>query len=86
MWNSQTVLLALIKKGLTREAAYDLVQRNAMQTWATKHAGRDDADFVRQLKSDPEVARHFKKDELEKLCSLDFHLKEVKNRFRKLGL
>ena len=86
MWNSQTVLLALIKKGLTREEAYDLVQRNAMQTWATKHAGRDDADFVRQLKSDPEVARHFKKDELEKLCSLDFHLKEVKNRFRKLGL
>jgi adenylosuccinate lyase len=86
MWNSQTVLLALIKKGLTREEAYDLVQRNAMQTWATKHAGRDDADFLRQLKSDPEVARHFKKDELEKLCSLDFHLKEVKNRFRKLGL
>src|SRR5205807_6504248 len=33
MWNSQTVLLALIRKGLTREQAYDLVQRNAMQTW-----------------------------------------------------
>jgi hypothetical protein len=29
---------------------------------------------------------HFKKGELEKLCSLDFHLKEVKNRFKKLGL
>jgi len=27
LWNSQTVLLALIKKGLTREAAYELVQR-----------------------------------------------------------
>src|SRR5665213_4224134 len=40
MWNSQTVLLALIKKGLTREAAYDLVQRNAMSTWAAKHAGQ----------------------------------------------
>jgi adenylosuccinate lyase len=32
MWNSQTVLLALIKKGLTREQAYDFVQRAAMKT------------------------------------------------------
>jgi adenylosuccinate lyase len=86
MWNSQTVLLALIKKGLTREAAYKLVQDAAMKTWEVKHAGRDDADFVEQLKSDPAVAKHFKKGELEKLCSLDFHLKEVKNRFKKLGL
>ena len=86
MWNSQTVLLALIKKGLTREAAYKLVQDAAMRTWEVKHAGRDDADFVEQLKSDPAVAKHFKKGELEKLCSLDFHLKEVKNRFKKLGL
>jgi adenylosuccinate lyase len=86
MWNSQTVLLALIRKGLTREEAYDLVQRAAMKTWDVKHAGRDDADFVGQLKSDPAVAKHFKKGELEKLCSLEFHFKEVKNRFKKLGL
>jgi len=86
MWNSQTVLLALIRKGLTREEAYELVQRNAMKTWEVKHAGRDDADFLKQLQSDPEVGKHFKNGELEKLCSLDFHFKEVKNRFRKLGL
>jgi adenylosuccinate lyase len=86
MWNSQTVLLALIKKGLTRERAYDLVQRNAMGTWQAKHAGQADADFLSQLKSDPEVATCFKKGELEALCSLDFHFKEVKNRFKKLGL
>ena len=86
MWNSQTVLLALIRKGLTREAAYELVQRNAMKTWEVKHAGRDDADFLQQLQSDPDVARHFAPGELEKLCSLDFHLKEVDNRFAKLGL
>lgn len=86
MWNSQTVLLALIRKGLTREQSYDLVQRNAMKTWEVKHAGRDDADFVEQLKNDPDVAKHFAKGELEKLCSLEFHFKEVKNRFRKLGL
>src|SRR5260221_2218015 len=86
MWNSQTVLLALIKKGLTREAAYKICQDAAMKTWEVKHAGRDDADFVKQLKSDPAVAKHFKPGELEKLCSLDFHFKEVNNRFKKLGL
>ena len=86
MWNSQTVLLALIKKGLTREAAYKLVQDAAMRTWAVKHAGRDDADFMEQLQADGDVAKHFKKGELEKLCSLDFHFKEVKNRFKALGL
>ncbi len=86
MWNSQTVLLALIRKGLTREEAYELVQRNAMRTWEVKHAGREDADFVEQLKSDPEVAGHFKSGELEKLCSLDFHFQQVRNRFKNVGL
>lgn len=86
MWNSQTVLLALIRKGLTREEAYALVQRNAMKTWAVKHAGRDDADFLEVLKADPDVARHFQAGELEKLCSLDFHFRDVNRRFRKLGL
>ena len=86
MWNSQTVLLALIKKGLTREDAYALVQRGAMKTWEVKHAGRDDADFLEVLKGDADVAKHFRKDELEKLCSLEFHFKEVNHRFKKLGL
>ena len=86
MWNSQTVLLALIRKGLTREESYDLVQRAAMHTWQAKHAGREGADFLAQLKSDPEVAKHFATGELEKLCSLDFHFKQVKSRFRKLGI
>jgi len=86
MWNSQTILLALIKKGLTREDAYALVQHGAMKTWEVKHAGRDDADFLEVLKADPEVAKHFKPGELEKLCSLDFHFKEVNRRFKKLGL
>jgi len=86
MWNSQTVLLALIKKGLTREDAYELVQSNAMKTWAAKHAGRQDANFLQQLQTDPEVAKYFRNGELQKLCSLDFHFKEVKSRFKKLGL
>jgi adenylosuccinate lyase len=86
MWNSQTVLLALIRKGLTRERAYELVQRNAMKTWEVKHAGRDDADFLEMLRADPEVASQFAAGELEALCSLEFHFKEVDNRFARLGL
>ena len=84
MWNSQTVLLALIKKGLTREAAYELTQRNAMQTWQAKHDGRDEADFLAQLRRDPEVTKHFAAGELEKLCSLDFHLQNVTATFGKV--
>ena len=86
LWNSQTILLALIKKGLTREQAYDLVQRNAMKTWEAKHANRPDANFKSQLLGDPDVAKHFAKGELEQLCSLDFHLKQVEDRFKQLGL
>jgi adenylosuccinate lyase len=86
LWNSQTVLLALIRKGFTREEAYYLVQRNAMKTWQAKHAGAPDADFLAQLQSDPAVAKYFKEGELQKLCSLDFHFKAVKTRFKKLGL
>ena len=59
MWNSQTVLLALIKKGLTREAAYKLVQDAAMKTWEVKHAGRDDADFVERAQSRPRRGETF---------------------------
>jgi adenylosuccinate lyase len=86
MWNSQTVLLALIRKGLTREEAYDLVQRNAMKTWQAKHAGKTDADFKTQLLGDPEVARHLSRAELDRLCNLDFHFKQINSRFKKLGL
>ena len=86
MWNSQTVLLALIRKGLTREAAYSLVQAAAMETWEVKHFGRDDANFLAQLMSDPKVAKHFKIGELEKLCSVEFHQKHINSRFKQLGL
>jgi adenylosuccinate lyase len=86
MWNSQTVLLALIRKGLTREEAYELVQRNAMQTWQSKHAGDSAADFKKQLLSDPDVSKHLSATELDALCSLDFHFKQIKARFKKLGL
>ncbi|MDX1951439.1 MAG: adenylosuccinate lyase [Verrucomicrobiota bacterium] len=86
MWNSQTILLALIRKGLTREQAYELVQRSAMQTWQAKHAGASEADFKVQLLKDPEVSKYFGREELDKLCSLDFHFKQVDKKFKNLGI
>ena len=64
MWNSQTVLLALIRKGLTRTAG-DLVQRMPCKR-AVKHSGRDDADFLAQLMTDSDVL-HLSGG-IEKLC------------------
>jgi adenylosuccinate lyase len=86
LWHSQAVLLALIRKGLTRERAYDLVQRCAAETWSAKHAGRGDADFLAQLKRDPDLSRHLTPRELDSLCSLTLHFRQVKYRFRRLGL
>jgi len=78
----------VIGPGGVRDGCADAVHAvlAAVRFVVGEHAGRDDADFLKQLRSDPEVAKHFKNGELEKLCSIDFHLKEVTNRFRKLGL
>ena len=57
-----------------------------METWSVKHAGRDDANFLDQLMADSNVAKHFKTNELEKLCSVEFHQKHINARFKKLGL
>jgi len=46
---SQRVMLALISKGLSRQKAYELVQRNAMKAW------QGDKSFLNLLKADPEV-------------------------------
>ncbi|MCL5097825.1 MAG: adenylosuccinate lyase [Candidatus Omnitrophica bacterium] len=86
LWHSQSVLLALIKKGLTREDAYELVQRNAMKTWQAKHSGTAPADFKSQLLSDPEIARHLSRTELDQVCNLDSHFRNVEARFKEVGL
>jgi adenylosuccinate lyase len=69
--HSQRVLLALTQKGLAREDAYRLVQRNAMKVW------RGEGDFLALLKADPEVRRHLSPAELAENFDLDFHFKHV---------
>jgi adenylosuccinate lyase len=77
---SQRVLLALIDKGVTRQAAYKLVQRNAMRAWQER------APFLDLLCDDPEVMSHISRDELGSLFDYNFYLKHVDDSFRRLGL
>lgn len=78
---SQRVLLALVEeKGLSREEAYAIVQRNAMRAW-------DDAqDFRQLLKSDPQAAEHLTAGELEALFDYGYYTRYVDDNFQRIGL
>jgi adenylosuccinate lyase len=69
--HSQRVLLALTQKGISREEAYALVQRNAMPVW------RGEGDFLTLLKADKDVRKALTREELEALFDLGYHLKGV---------
>jgi adenylosuccinate lyase len=76
--HSQRVLLALTQKGVTREDAYRLVQRNAMKAW------RGEGDFLALLKADADVRKHLSDKELAANFDLDFHLAQVDTIFRRV--
>ncbi len=76
--HSQRVLLALTQKGVAREDAYRLVQRNAMQVWEGK------GDFLKLLKADKDVRKHLSEKELTKNFDLDFHFSHVDTIFRRV--
>ncbi|MEC9431809.1 MAG: adenylosuccinate lyase [Pseudomonadota bacterium] len=69
--HSQRVLLALTQAGVSREDSYRLVQRNAMKVW------EQGADFLTELKADPEVTAALSEAELEEKFDLGYHLKRV---------
>jgi adenylosuccinate lyase len=77
---SQRVMLALIEKGLSRQKAYELVQRNAMKAW------KGSRTFLSLLKSDSEVMSSLKADELEAIFDYQYYLGHVNEIFNRLGL
>ncbi len=77
---SQRVMLALIDKGLSRQRAYELVQRNAMKTW------KGNKRFLNQLKADPEVMAILPSAELEPLFDYQYYLRYIDDIFKRLGL
>jgi len=78
---SQRVLLALVEdKGLSREAAYDIVQRNAMRAW-------DDAqDFRQLLKSDAEATQYLSAAEMDELFDYGYYTRYIDDNFKRIGL
>jgi len=77
---SQRVMLALIDKGLSRQKAYELVQRNAMKSW------KGNKKFLTLLKADPEVTASLPPGELEPLFNERYYLRYVDDIFARLGL
>ncbi len=75
---SQRVLLALTDKGLSREDAYRLVQRNAMAVWQQGGHLKD------RLAADPELTSHLSADQLEQLFDIGYHLKHIDTIYRQV--
>jgi adenylosuccinate lyase len=77
---SQRVLLALIDKGLSREAAYDTVQKRAMQAWEEQRSFRE------IVESDSDITSHLSPEEIADCFDYSWHLKHVDTIFSRLGL
>ena len=73
--HSQRVLLALTQAGMSREASYAAVQRNAMQVW--QHRGDRTGLFAQHLKSDPEVSGLLSSEQIDAMFDDFYHLKHV---------
>ena len=76
--HSQRVLLALTQKGVSREDAYRLVQRNAMKAW------RGEGEFLALLNADKDVRKYLSAQELTANFDLDFHLAQVDTIFARV--
>jgi adenylosuccinate lyase len=77
---SQRVMLALIDKGLSRQKAYELMQRNAMKAW------KGNKNFLSLLKADPEVTATLPPRELEPLFDEQYYLRYIDEIFKRVGL
>jgi adenylosuccinate lyase len=77
---SQRIMLALIDKGLSRQKAYELVQRNAMKAW---HRNQN---FLTMLKGDAEVTAALPNEDLEPLFNEQYYLRYIDDIFKRVGL
>ena len=80
LWASQRLLLKLVDAGLSREAAYDLVQPLAMRAWNQKRPFREIV-----AESDA-LAEHLPQSEIDTAFDVDYHLRRVDELFERAGL
>ncbi len=76
--NSQRVLLALTQAGMSREDAYQIVQKNAMESW------QDSKNFADLLKADSVIGGFLSAAELDSLFDLEYHTKHVDTIFKRV--
>ncbi len=76
--HSQSVLLALTQKGMSREDAYEAVQRNALSVWEKGE------DFRTALGNDPEISKQLSGGELDALFDSAAHTKHVDTIFARV--
>jgi len=84
---SQRILLALIEKGVGRQEAYQMVQRNARQVWSM--AGKGDIPeqaLLQALSKDDEVARYLSYSELLELTATGYYIRYIDTTFSRLHL
>ncbi len=75
---SQQLLLKLAGKGLERQIAYVMVQRNAMKVWETGQ------EFKGLIMEDQEIGGYLNKTEIEEIFDLDYHVKHVDDIFERV--
>jgi len=84
---SQRILLALIDKGVGRQEAYKMVQRNAKKVWSMSSKGPIQKQaLVEALSSDPQVTEYLTRAELAELTNTDYYVKYIDTSFNRLGL
>ena len=77
---SQKILLALAKKGMPRQEAYELVQKSAMKSWEEK------SSFKENLLQNEELLKYLTNDEIEKLFTFDEIFAKVDYIYKRLGI
>ena len=75
---SQSLLLALIDKGLSRDAAYRLVQRPAMLVW------QEGGEFAQRVQADPEIGQHLSPAEIAAVFDLNRYFRHVETIFSRV--
>jgi adenylosuccinate lyase len=77
---SQRLMLALVEKGLRREEAYELAQRNAMTAWEKK------TDYRKLVTADQEISKYLSEEEMERIFDWQAYLKNIDQIFKRNGL
>ncbi len=84
---SQRILLALIDKGVGRQEAYKMVQRNAKKVWSMASEGAVHGPaLLEALSNDSEVTEYLSPNELRELTSTDYYVKYIDASFKRIGL